>query len=222
MMLDALLRESPQARAPSPRPAFPTPTMLPAYFPADLREASSLLRLAAGEQLFAADTSPLACYRVVKGSMSLLRPVAVGGPLVVQHAGEGDWLVEPGPYDKRTTCTATAERPTIIRMVPIRAFRDGLRRDAEFANGWGRETALRARRLQLTVERLSLIRASDRILHYLAMEGADGGEVHLDFSLREWARQLGMTGETLSRVVADMETEGSVERIGRRGFRLLK
>lgn len=221
-MLEVPQRESPKACTPWPHPAFPTPTMLPAYFPADLCEASSLLRLDAGEQLFAADTPPLACYRVVRGSVALLRTAAGGAPSVVQRAGEGDWLVEPGPYDKRATCSAIAKRPSIVRAVPIRAFRAELRRDAEFANGWGRETALRARRLQLTVERLSLIRASDRILHYLATEGAADDEVRLEFPLREWARQLGMTGETLSRVIADMEADGSVVRTGRRGFRLSK
>jgi CRP-like cAMP-binding protein len=137
----------------------------------------------------------------------------------VQHAGEGEWLVEPSPFDRTVTCSAIAERPAVVRAVPIRAFRAALRRDAEFANAWSRETAQRAKRLQRTVERLSLIRASDRILHYLATEG-DGVEVRLAFPLREWARQLGMTGETLSRVLADMEAEGNVVRIGRRGFRL--
>lgn len=196
--------------------------MLPAWFPDELRGESSLVRLKAGERLFAPDKPPQACYRVVKGRVTLQRQTPDGAPSIVQHAGEGDWLVEPGPFDKNLTCTAFVERPAVVRAVPIRAFRAALRSDAEFANAWGREIALRAKRLQLTVERLSLTRASDRILHYLATEGdaANRGEVRLAFPLREWARQLGMTGETLSRVLADLEAEGGVVRIGRRGFRL--
>lgn len=219
--MELLLRDQPRnhvaAPATDPLPAI-TP-MLPAYFPTELREASSLIRLQAGECLFSPDAPPLACYRVLKGRVALLRPAADGASLDVQHAGEGEWLVEPSPFDRTVTCSAIAERPAVVRAVPIRAFRAGLRRDAEFANAWSRETAQRAKRLQRTVERLSLIRASDRILHYLATEG-DGVEVRLTFPLREWARQLGMTGETLSRVLADMEAEGNVVRIGRRGFRL--
>ena len=90
-----------------------------------------------------------------------------------------------------------------------------------FANAWARETALTARRLQRTVERLTLSLASERILHYIATEAdARSGELALAFPLCEWARRLGMKGETLSRVLAEMEAGGSVLRIGRRGFRL--
>jgi CRP-like cAMP-binding protein len=219
-MTGLLLKDDSLQIAIHPAIVFSPEPMLPAYFPTELREASSLIRLKAGERLFSPDAPPLACYRVLKGRVALLRPAADGASLDVQHAGEGEWLVEPSPFDRTVTCSAIAERPAVVRAVPIRAFRATLCRDAEFANAWSRETAKRAKRLQLAVERLSLTRASDRILHYLATEGAGGGEVHLAFPLREWARRLGMTGETLSRVLADMEAEGNVVRIGRRGFRL--
>lgn len=223
--MELLLQEWSRGHVPLPARDLPpmSHAMLPAWFPAELRDASSLVRLQAVERLFVPDTPPQACYRVVKGRVTLLRPAPGGAPSIVQHAGEGDWLVEPGPFDKTVTCTAFADRPAVVRAVPIRAFRAALRSDAEFANAWSREIALRAKRLQLTVERLSLTRASDRILHYLATEGdAARGEVRLAFPLREWARQLGMTGETLSRVLADLEDEGIVVRVGRRGFYLPK
>lgn len=219
-MTELLLKGDSAKLAISPAIDCSPEPMLPAYFPAELRDASSLIRLKVGERLFTPDAPPLACYRVVQGRISLLRPAGEGLPLVVQHAAVGDWLVEPGPYDKRVDCSAIADRPSIVRAVPIRAFRATLRRDAEFANAWSGETARRVKRLQLMVERLGLTRASDRILHYLATEDSVGGEVRLAFPLREWARQLGMTGETLSRVLADMEAEGSVVRTGRRAFRL--
>jgi CRP-like cAMP-binding protein len=195
--------------------------MLPVYFPAELREASSLLRVGAGERLFEAGTAVQACYRIVRGCVTLYRRTADGTPLVLQHAADGDWLIEPGLFERTVTCAAAAERATTLRAVPVRAFRKALQEDAAFASAWARETALTARRLQCTVERLSLIRASDRIVHYIATESdAKTGELYLSFPLREWARRLGMTGETLSRVLADMEAEGCVLRTGRRGFRL--
>lgn len=209
-------------------PALPTPTpielhsgMLPDYFPSGLREASVLYRAAAGGRLFEAGAAVQACYRVVRGRVTLFRQTADGTQIVLQHASDGDWLIEPGPYDKAVTCLAVVERATTLRAVPVHAFRKALGEDAAFANSWARETALTARRLQRTVERLSLIRASDRIVHYIATESdARTGELSLSFPLREWARRLGMTGETLSRVLADMEVEGSLLRTGRRGFRL--
>jgi DNA-binding IclR family transcriptional regulator len=71
------------------------------------------------------------------------------------------------------------------------------------------------------VARLTLPLASERILHYIATEAdARTGELTLDFPLCEWARRLGMKGETLSRVLSELEAGGSILRSGRRGFRL--
>lgn len=206
---------------PVPLPFEPRVGMLPAYFPVPLRAAATLLKAAAGERLFAAGEAVQACYRVIRGRVTLFRLAADGTPIVLQQAADGDWLIEPGPYDKAITCFAVADRATTLRAVPVRAFRKALREDAAFANAWARETALTARRLQRTVERLTLLLASERIVHYIATEADEGSdELVLAFPLCEWARRLGMKGETLSRVLADMEAAGSVVRSGRRGFRL--
>lgn len=205
----------------APIPVEHTHSMLPAYFPVELRKASTLMRAGARESLFETGHAVQACFRVVKGRVTLFRMNADGGRIVLQQATDGDWLIEPGPYDKTVTCSAIAERPTTLRAVPVRAFRKVLREDAAFANDWARETAQTARLLQRTVERLTLSLASDRIVHYIATEAdAKTGELSLNFPLCEWARRLGMKGETLSRVLADMEAAGSLLRIGRRGFRL--
>lgn len=202
---------------PAPIPIEPHTGMLPAYFPAELRKASSLLRVTAGERLFEAGAAVQACYRVVKGRMTLFRQTADGARIVLQHAADGDWLIEPGPYEKLVSCFAVAERDTTLRALPARAFRKALQEDAAFANAWARETALTARRLQRTVERLTLTLASDRVVHYIATEAdAKTGELILGFPLCEWARRLGMKGETLSRVLGEMEAGGSVLRTGRR------
>jgi CRP-like cAMP-binding protein len=195
--------------------------MLPAYFPHALRRASALMKAGAGQQLFAAGNAVQACYRVVKGRVTLFRTTADGARIVLQQAADGDWLIEPAPYDKTVSCSAIADRATTLRAVPVRAFRQALREDAGFANAWARETALTARRLQRTVARLTLPLASERILHYIATEAdARTGELTLDFPLCEWARRLGMKGETLSRVLSELEAGGSILRSGRRGFRL--
>ncbi len=192
-MTSLALRISPAITAPIPIEYHAS--MLPAYFPHALRRASTPMKAGAGEQLFAAGETVQACYRVVKGRVMLMRTTADGGRIVLQQAADGDWLIEPGPFDKTVSCSAVADRPTTLRAVPMRAFRKVLQEDAAFANAWARETALTARRLQRTVERLTLSLASERILHYIATEAdARTGELTLDFPLCEWARRLGMKG----------------------------
>lgn len=204
-------------------PADPAGPGLPAWFPSALRQASRSLTLAAGQRLFETGGPVRACYRVVTGGVSLLRPGPASAQALVQRAADGEWLVEPDPHDKVVTCLAVAQRATILCAVPARAFRKALREDAGFAVAWMRETARTARRLQRAVERLSMSRASDRIVHYLATESDAGScELELTFPLCEWARRLGVSGETLSRTLADMQAHGSVLRCGRRMFRLLR
>jgi CRP-like cAMP-binding protein len=76
--MELLLWDRPHGYVTAPEPLPAINPMLPACFPAELREASSLIRLQVGERLFSPDAPPLACYRVLKGKVALLRPAADG------------------------------------------------------------------------------------------------------------------------------------------------
>ncbi len=70
-------------------------------------------------------------------------------------------------------------------------------------------TELRALRLQN--ERLSLKRVQDRIIHLLQTEGKNGG-YELSTSLKQLARELGVTHEALYRGIATLEANGKLIR----------
>ena len=193
---------------------------VPAYFPGPLREASKTIEVAAGGYLFHQGAAASACYRVVRGAVRLEKVSLDGTAATLQHAGTGDWLHEPGPYDDLHGSSAVAETPSLVLAVSARQFRVELRRDSSFASAWGLELAETARRLQRRVERL-VLPARERVLHYLATEAAGviAGE-YLVGSMHGWAGQLGIAAETLSRALSDLIAEGLVERDGR-AFRLV-
>jgi CRP-like cAMP-binding protein len=155
---------------------------VPAYFPGPLREASKTIEVAAGGYLFHQGAAASACYRVVRG----------GTAATLQHAGTGDWLHEPGPYDDLHGSSAVAETPSLVLAVSARQFRAELRRDSSFASAWGLESAETARRLQRRVERL-VLPARERVLHYLATEAAGviAGEYPVGKSRYQWADERG-------------------------------
>ncbi len=210
----AMLREPGETRA---APPF---LGVPAYFPGPLREASRTIEVAAGDYLFHQGAVASACYRVVRGIVRLEKVSPGGTAATLQHAGAGDWLREPNPYDDLHGSSAAAVAPSLVLAVSARQFRTELHRNISFTSAWGLEAAETARRLQRKVERL-VLPARDRVLHYLVTEdmgtGADGCEIG---SMHEWAEQLGIAAETLSRAVSDLRNEGCIESQGHM-FRLI-
>ena len=67
------------------------------------------------------------------------------------------------------------------------------------------------RALRLQNERLSLQRVQDRIIHLLQTEGKNG-RYELSTSLKQVARDLGVTHEALYRGIAALEESGKLIR----------
>ena len=83
----------------------------------------------------------------------------------------------------------------------------------EFAHQW---VALLARQLHAArarLERLALKSAAERVLHYLHTEGKGPRcEVALAGSVKDLAKELGLTHESLYRTLARLEQDGVVTR----------
>lgn len=194
----------------------------PGYFPEALRQASVVRAVPEGDAIFHQGTAVSTFYRMISGSVRLTRTATPGAVATLQRANPGDWLIEPGPCDDLHGCTAVAACRSVILAIPAKQFRLELGRDAAFASAWGMEMADTAKLLLRRLERLSLRRVQERIVHYLATE-SEGHEatVYRTASMSAWARHLNIAPETLSRIVTEMRAQGQLERKGRR-FKLLR
>lgn len=194
---------------------------IPGYFTDSLREMSRLIELKTGEFLFHQEAIASACYRIIRGSIRLTRSAAGAFTATVQQAEAGEWLFEPGPYDDKHESAAAANVASLVLAVSARQFRVELRRNPQFASAWGLEMAEAGKRIRRRVERLALLRARERVVHYLVTESTgNDGAVRRTGSMQAWAEHLGIAAETLSRAIAELRADGCIESEGRE-FRLI-
>lgn len=190
--------------------------LFPAFFPPKLRQASRLVAIRKGAQLFHLGDTVQAVYRVAKGEIWLVRYGADGGEILLHRAGAGEYFAEASLDAEQYHCTAICAAEGTLLAIPVQVFRAFLEGDSGFAFAWAMELAGNLRALRRRHERLSLKGASDRVLHYLLTEGADGtGEVHLPGSLKAWATEMNLAHETLYRTLNEMEARGLIERQGK-------
>lgn len=182
-------------------------------FPAALRPRATLAHYDAGSTIFRAGSPTHSVFFVEMGAVRLVRYGRAGEEIVLHDASPCEFFAEASLDSPRYHCDAVATEPTKLLQVPATALRDLMDSDKEFAHEWVALLTRQLRAVRSRVERLSLKSASDRIRHLLVSEGrGPRSEVVLRGTLKDLARQLGLTHEVLYRTLAAMEREGIIER----------
>lgn len=182
-------------------------------FPAALRPRATLAHYDAGATIFRAGSPTHSVFFVETGAVRLVRYGRAGEEIVLHDASPCEFFAEASLDSPRYHCDAVATEPTKLLQVPAAALRDLLDSDREFAHEWVALLTRQLRAVRSRVERLSLKSASDRIRHLLVSEGrGPRSEVVLRGTLKDLARQLGLTHEVLYRTLAAMAREGIIER----------
>ena len=176
-----------------------------------------------GESLFHRGTPCHGFYGVIAGMMQLSVSNADGIEKVVEIIGPGEtfgeavmFLGRPYPVD------AFALAPTGLLMIPTEAVEELLADDPGFARAVLASMASRLHTMVNDIEMYTLRSATQRFVGFLARElGArlDSPEpqpVTLRPTRQVLASRLGLTPETLSRVMRDLADRGVVRVEGRR------
>jgi CRP/FNR family transcriptional regulator, dissimilatory nitrate respiration regulator len=154
-----------------------------------------------------------AVFLVLEGEVRLSRFAKDGSEIALHHAGRGEFFAEAALNAQRYQCNAIASQAAALLAFPAIEVRELLARDPEFAHQW---IALLARQLHAArarLERLALKSAAERVLHYLHTEGKGPRcEVALAGSVKDLAKELGLTHESLYRTLARLERAGIVVR----------
>jgi CRP-like cAMP-binding protein len=136
-----------------------------------------------------------------------------GEAVVLHEARCGEFFAEASLDSVRYHCDAIASERSELLQVPAAALREMLDTDREFSWQWVTLLARQLRTVRSRVERLSLKSAAERVRHLLASEGRGPRcEFVLDGTIKDLARNLGLTHEALYRTLAAMEREGAIER----------
>ena len=190
---------------------------LPANLPAALRTLGQPITCPKEGWVFRQGDPVRAVFLVLQGEVRLSRFARDGSEIALHRAGSGDFFAEAALNTPRFRCNAIASQESAILAFPAGKIRALLARDPEFAGQW---VALLTRQLHAArarVERLALKSAAERVLHYLHTEGKGPRcEVALAGSLKDLARELGLTHESLYRTLARLEQDGVLVRTDRR------
>jgi CRP-like cAMP-binding protein len=154
-----------------------------------------------------------AVFLVLDGEVRLSRFAKDGSEIALHRAGRGEFFAEAALSSTRYRCNAIASQPSTLLEFPAAKVRTLLANDHEFSRQWIGLLARQLHALRARLERQALKSAADRVLHLLLTEGSGQHcEVVLPGSVKDLAKELGLTHESLYRTLARMERDGVVVR----------
>ena len=193
-----------------------SPRKKPLDLPSALRAIGHTHIFPEGARVFRKGDTVHAVFAVLDGEVCLSRSGKDGGEIVLHRAGRGDFFAEAALNATRYQCDAIASCSTTLLAFPATTVRALLGSDPAFAREWAALLARQLHAARARLERLALRSAADRVLHYLHTEGSGPRrEVTLAGSLKDLAREVGLTHESLYRTLAALEKQGLVRREGR-------
>lgn len=191
-------------------------------FPLALQPCVSRLDLQPAQTVFRAGAPPRYIHFIEEGALRLVRHGRQGEEVVLHDARPGEFLAEASLDSARYHCDALATQPSVILRATKGDFQRLLVDNTDFARIWMALLAAQLRTARARIERLSLRSAEERIRHLLLSEGRGPRcELEIAGSLKELARRLGLTHESLYRTLARMQKDGLIDREGLR-LRLAK
>ncbi len=201
------------------------PTLAPAAYdgpfvdwPPDLACLGAPLQLGAGESLFLRGQVPRCMFWVESGEVQLQRASPDGRQVILQRVRQG-FVAEASLQAARYHCDAVAAKSSALWRFPRERMLQAMRSAPDLPLWWAARLAEQLRGARLSLERLNLKGARERILHAIDTEGACG-RLSLAGTRRDWAAELGLTPEALYRSLAQLQRDGLLQIHGRELQRL--
>ena len=174
----------------------------------DLANASRIVKIRKGEDLFLEGEPCRGMFLVLEGQMKIYRAAPSGREQIIAIEGPGATIAELPLFDGAPYPASCAALETgRLLLLPHDAFEDLLRRKPEIAIGTIRLLGKRLRALVALVDELSLLEVPQRLAKYLlALHEKRGTEFTLTHSNQEIASRLGTVREIVSRCLHRLET----------------
>ena len=178
------------------------------------------VRFERNAEIYAQDDQVENLYRLVSGVVRTLRVAADGRRQVGGFYGPGDLFgLEPGPDHQFAAEALTACEVQVVRRSAVRAHAGDAALDRAILEAMTREL----QRAQDHVMLLGRKGARERVAGFL-MQRAGGGQrsTDLPMSRQDMADYLGLTIETVSRTLTQLQGENVVEFPSSRRFRVTR
>jgi CRP/FNR family transcriptional regulator, dissimilatory nitrate respiration regulator len=186
-------------------------------FPAKFQALISSKDLVPGQVLFAQNEPTEAVFILESGHIQLLNYTEDGQQINHYSVRAGDSFAEVALFYEHYVCTAIANAPSRVWILPKAPYLMALRSDPDVAEAFMARLAKRLHETKILLELRSIRPARKRVLRYFHLNvQADGVTVTLDFPLKEIADDLGLTPEALSRTLKQLQKAGRIHRTKRK------
>jgi CRP/FNR family transcriptional regulator, dissimilatory nitrate respiration regulator len=185
--------------------------------PAVLKSTVYSRDLSNGEILFTQGDQAEAIFVLESGSILLLNYTEDGQQVNHYTVREKELFAELVLFKEVYLCTAIANRPSRVLVLPKQPFLEALKQSPELAEAFMAQLAERLHECKLLLELRSIRSAEKRVLHYLRLLAqSNETTVMLDRPFKDIAGDLGLTPEALSRALAHLQKVGEITRNQRR------
>lgn len=183
--------------------------------PEPLRRISRVQNYDRGQMLFRLGDPARSVFFVYSGEVRMIRSGRTGEEILLHRARPGEYFAEAAVDCPRYLCDAVAFQASTLVVIPKSELATLIDRDRGFSRQWHSLLTRELRAARARIERLALSGVAERVRHFLITEGRDSlGEVVLSGSLKDLARDLGVTHEALYRTLARMHKAGEIDRKG--------
>lgn len=176
-----------------------------------------------GEMIYMAGDKGEKLYVIHKGKVKITRYTESGKEQVIRVLGPGEFMGElslfsPIPMsdngealEKVTMCMIAGDKlKELMKIYPSITFKVM------------EELSKRLEKAENTIENISLHSVERRLAQNLLSMSDEGKEIKLKMSKGDWASQLGMSQETLSRKLSAFQELGIIKLVGHRGIEIIK
>ena len=183
--------------------------------PEPLRPFSRVQDYDRGQMLFRLGDPAHSVFFVFCGEVRMLRSGWAGEEILLHRARPGEFFAEAAVDCPRYLCDAIAFQASTLAVIQKGELAALINKDRRFSRQWNSLLMRELRAARARIERLALSSVAERVRHFIIVERRDSAsEVALSGSIKDLARDLGVTHEALYRTLARMQKAGEIDRKG--------
>ncbi len=173
---------------------------------------ANIIDLSPGEYLFKQNDSTKGIFVINNGRVKLMRDTVDGNPVIIHIAHTQDSLAEASLFSNQYHCHAKSDVQSQVYLYDKEQILTYLSKDTALSLSFIEVLAKQIQNLRLLIELRGIRSPRDRFIQYLKIMVNSELTLQIDSTYKDLAITLGMTHETLYRVLGQLEKGNVITR----------
>lgn len=173
---------------------------------------AEIIDLSPGEYLFHQNDSTKGIFVVNKGRVKLMRDAIDGNVVIIHIAQTNDSLAEASLFSSHYHCHAKSDTHSQVFLYNKEQLLTYLSTDTTLSLNFIEVLAKQIQKLRLLIELRGIRAPRERFMQYLQLMVDSERELKIESTYKDLAIKLGMTHETLYRVLGQLEKDKMIAR----------